>query len=115
MQSYVLECMPAALGGWPDINVYDTVSMLLSSASAAVSPALQTHTKTLIGILSQNKHWSNCATSPLNIVVVFLSYNPERANAGAGYILRCEAYAPALARMRPHAKHTDNGMHGTLT
>ena len=45
MQSYVLECMPAALGGWPDINIYDTVSMLLPSVSAAVSPALQTHTK----------------------------------------------------------------------
>ena len=29
-------------------------------------------------------------------------------------VASCEAYAPALAHMRPHARHTDNGMHGTL-
>ena len=47
MQSYLLECLPAALGGWPDINIYDTVIQYIPAVSAVVNPAFGTHTKTL--------------------------------------------------------------------
>ena len=47
MQSYVLECMPAALGGWPDISVYDIISSLVPAVYAAVCPAFLTHSNSL--------------------------------------------------------------------
>ena len=90
MQSYLLECLPAALGGWPDINIYDTVNQYFPTVSAVVSPAFGTHTKMVapgstVHLYTATAHQlnSNTNTSPTALPSAPICAIMERADSGA--------------------------------
>ena len=66
MQSYLLECLPAALGGWPDINIYDMVNQYIPAVSAVVSPAFGTHTHTKMVALGSTIQLNTATAHQLN-------------------------------------------------
>ena len=97
MQSYVLECMPAVLGGWADVRIYDTLRQLLPTVSAAVCPAFQTHTKTGLWTVSRLKDTTRLPPARRAFKTLILTACKQGLNAeGQG-----ESWEPSALEPRP--------------